>query len=190
MAPSIALRPGNTANIHSFVPGDSILKSLTLVSAVQELVELLDITIFDYNQDNPTLLYPDISVNYDAGVCTATIPVPYRKVAGVKKSVDYLNAYSGWVTPTTGELTGVDNILDAYMYLLDSLGDANDALRPGLVIQSAKGTTTNNDDGVAKERQTSFNLPYDTVVNLTTGIIEKIFQDYVYFVDKQQGYAV
>jgi hypothetical protein len=190
MAPSIALRANNTVNINSFVPGDSILKSTTLVGAMQETIELLDIVIFDYNQDNPTLLYPDISVNYDAGVCTATIPVPYRKVAGVKKAVDYLNAYSGWTTPTTGELTGVDNILDAYIYLLDSLGDANDALRPGLIIQSAKTTTTNNDDGVAKEKQTSVNLPYDTVVNQTTGVVEKIFQNYPYFVDIQQGYPV
>lgn len=190
MAPSIALRANNPVNINSFVPGDSILKSTTLLGAMQETVELLDIVIFDYNQDNPTLLYPDISVGYDAGICTATIPVPYRKVAGVKKSVDYLNDYSGWVTPTTGELTGVDNILDAYIYLLDSLGDANDALRPGLIIQSAKSTTTNNDDGVAKERQTSFNLPYDSVVNPVTGIVEKVFQNYVYFVDKQQGYPV
>jgi hypothetical protein len=190
MAPSIALRANNTVNINSFVPGNSILKSTTLVAAMQETVELLDIVIFDYNQDNPTLLYPDISVSYDASVCTATIPVPYRKIAGVKKAVDYLNAYSGWTTPTTGELAGVDNILDAYIYLLDSLGDANDALRPGLIIQSAKTTTTNNDDGVAKEKQTSFNLPYDTVVNQTTGVVEKIFQNYPYFVDIQQGYPV
>lgn len=187
---SIALRAGNTVNINSFVPGDSPLKSTTLVGAMQEVVELLDIVIFDYNQDNPTLLYPDISIAYDAGVCTATIPVPYRKVAGVKKSVDYLNAYSNWTTPTTGELAGIDNILDAYIYLLDALGDANDALRSGLIIQSAKSTTTNVDDAVAKERQTSFNLPYDTVVNLTTGVVEKIFQNYPYFVDTQQGYPV
>jgi hypothetical protein len=183
-------RTATATNYHLFEGGDSKIQSPTLLGALQEVTELLDATILDYNQNNPTLLYPDITVNYDAGVCTSAIPVPYRKVGGVKTSVDYLNPYSGWTTPTTGELVGITNILDAYLYILDAVGDGNDALRPGLIIQSAKTTTTNTDDAVAKEVQTSFNLPYDTVTDPVTGKVSKVFQDYFTILDGQLGFPI
>jgi hypothetical protein len=183
-------RAASATNYHLFEGGDSIIKNPTLLGALQEVVEVLDLVILEYNQNNTTLPYPDINVSYDAGVCTSSIPVPYRKINGEKKSVDYLNPYSGWVVPTTGELAGIDNILDAYMYILGAVGDGNDALRPGLIVQDARTTTTNVDDAIAKERATSFTLPYDTLTDSQTGKVSKVFQDYFTILDGQLGFPI
>jgi hypothetical protein len=184
------LRTATATNINTFVGGDSIITATTLVGALQEVTELLDIAIFDYNQNNTLLPYPDIDVTYNAGLCAATIPVPYEKVAGVKVPVSYLNAYTDWVVPTTGELAGIANLLGAYLYILNAMTDANDLLRPGVVIQSAKPTTSNTDDNVAKQYATSFGLPFDTVVDAATGLVSKVFQNFHVITDLQQGYPI
>jgi hypothetical protein len=186
---ALALRSADNTNINGFLPGDSILKSETLVGALQECVELLDLTIADYNAANTLLPYPDISVDYSAGVANVTIPVPYEKVAGVKVPVAYLNSYTDWAIPTTGELTGITTLLGAYLYILAAMGDANDALRPGVIIQDAKPTTNNTDDSIAKQFTTGFGLPFDTIVD-ATGAVKKVFQNFHIITDIQQNYPI
>jgi hypothetical protein len=184
------LRTATATNINLFEKGDALIESTTLVGALQEVVERLDIAIFDYNQSNTLLPYPDIDVTYNAGLCSVSIPVPYEKVAGQKTPVSYLNGYTAWVTPTTGELAGITTLLGAYLYILEAMGDANDLLRPGVIIQSAKPTTSNTDDQVAKQYATAFGLPFDTVVDAVTGVISKVFQNFHVVTDLQQGYPI
>lgn len=186
---ALALRTPDNTNINGFVPGDSILKSETLAGALQEVVELLDLTIASYNAANTLLPYPDISVDYSAGVANVTIPIPYEKVLGVKTPVSYLNAYTDWATPTTGELEGITTLLGAYLYILSAFGDANDALRPGVVINDAKPTTNNTDDSIAKQFTTGFALPFDTIVD-ATGAVKKVLQNFHVITDIQQGYPI
>lgn len=184
------LRTLTATNINLFDGGDSILLAPTLVGALQEVVEQLDLAIFDYNQANTLLPYPDIDVTYNAGLCAVTIPVPYTKVNNVKTPVSYLDDYCDWVTPTTGELAGISTLLGAYLYILDAMGDANDLLRPGIIVNSAKPTTSNTDDSVAKLFSTAFGLPFDTIVDSASGEVKKVFQNFHVITDLQQGYPI
>jgi hypothetical protein len=184
------LRTATATNINLFEGGDSNITSATLLGAMQEITEVLDLGIAAYNADNTLLPYPDIDITYNAGVCSATIPVPMDKVAGEWVALNYLNAYIPWVVPTTGELTGIANALEAYLYILEAVGDANDLLRPGSIIQSAKGTTTDALDKIAKVNNTTFTLPFDTVVDAVTGAVSKVFQNFHVITDLQQGYPI
>jgi len=184
------LRTATATNINLFEKGDSKIESLTLVGALQEVVEKLDIAIFKYNQANTLLPYPNIDVTYNNGICACSIPVPYEKIAGKKMPVSYLDSFSNWTIPTAGELTGVANLLGAYLYILEALGDANDLLKPGIIIQSAKPTTSHVDEMIAKEFTTAFGLPYDTLIDATTGLVSKVFQNYHVITDLQQGYPI
>ena len=184
------LRTATATNINLFEKGDALIESTTLLGALQEVVERLDKAIFDYNQSNTLLPYPDIDVTYNAGLCAVTIPVPYNKVAGEKVPVNYLDPYSTWTVPTTGELAGITTLLGAYLYILEAVGDANDLLRPGVVIQSAKPTTSSNDDQVAKQISTAFGLPFTSVVDAVTGEIKKVFENFHVITDLQQGYPI
>ena len=184
------LRTATATNINLFEAGDSNITSPTLLGALQEAMETLDKAIADYNTDNTLLPYPDIDITYNAGVCAASIPVPMDKVAGAWVPLSYLNNYAPWVVPTTGELVGQPNLLAAYLYLLEAVGDANDILRPGSIIQSAKGTTSDSLDKIAKVNNTTISLPFDTVVDEITGQIRKVFQNFHVITDLQQGYPI
>ena len=81
-------------------------------------------------------------------------------------------------------------MLGAYLYILEAVGDANDLLRPGVVIQSAKPTTSSNDDQVAKQISTAFGLPFTSVVDAVTGEIKKVFENFHVITDLQQGYPI
>jgi hypothetical protein len=184
------LRTATAINVNLFEGGDSNITAPTLVGAFQEIVEKLDLGIASYNASNELLPYPDIDVSYAAGNCSGSIPIPMEKVAGEWEPSDYLDAYIPWVVPTSGELVGKKSALEAYIYIIEALGDANDLLRPGAIITSARGTTSNSFDKVAKQTATSFNFPYDTVVGATTGEVKKVFQNIHIFTDLQQGQPI
>lgn len=184
------LRTATATNINLFEKGDSSITSPTLLGALQECMESLDIAIANYNADNSLLPYPDIDITYNANVCAATIPVPMDKVNGIWVPLNYLANYAVWVTPTTGELTGLTSLLAAYLYLLEAVGDANDILRPGSIIQSAKGTTSDALDKVSKVNNTTISLPFDTIVDAVTGAVSKVFQNYLVIADLQQGQPI
>lgn len=184
------LRTATAINLNGFEPGDSIFKSTTLMGVFQECVELLDLSIASYNASNTLLPFPDISIDYAAGVCTGTIPIPYEKILGVQTPLNVLNSYSAWVTPTDGELEGITSLSGAYIKLLGLVGDLNDILRVGVIIQDARPTTTNNDDKIAKQYETTFALPYDTIVDAITGEVKKILQNFHVITDIQQGYPI
>lgn len=184
------LRTATATNVNLFEGGDSNITSPTLVGAFQEILEKLDLGIAAYNASNDLLPYPDIDISYSAGVCSGSIPVPMEKIRGEWEPANYLDAYIPWVEPTTGELVGVKSALEAYVYIIEALGDANDLLKPGSIILSAKGTTSNSFDKVAKQTATSFSFPYDTIVDAATGEIKKVFQNIHIFTDLQQGQPI
>lgn len=181
------LRTATATNVNLFEAGDSSITSTTLLGALQQSMEALDKAIADYNADNSLLPYPDIDITYNANVCAATIPIPMDKVGGNWVPLNYLAAYAPWMVPTTGELTGITSLLAAYLYILEAVGDANDLLRPGSIVQSAKGTTSDSLDKVSKVNNTTISLPFDTIVDSLTGAIRKVFQNYHVITDLQQG---
>jgi hypothetical protein len=177
-----------STNYHSFNPGDSILKSETLLGAIVECSELIVRAIRDYNQDNALLPFPEATLAWDDSTQTVTFEtaVPYKKTGTVKTPVDYLNAYDGWDVPTTGELIGVTNLLGAYMYLVDAVVYGNEKLQPTLIIQSPADFVLFSDNNNDNQYATSYTLPYNSGVDSVTGVIEKIAQNYFIFLDMQE----
>jgi hypothetical protein len=186
---AIELRTLTATNYHGFEAGDSVLASDNLLAAYFELKNLVLKSIKSYNQENPDLLYPepDVSADDNTNTDTLSIEIPYRKVGGVKKSVNYLDAYSGWTTPTTGELDGIDNILDAFWYLAEAVDYGFNKLIPNVIIADTKGLVTVGDDG--SKRSVTSTLPYNTIVS-AIGVPTQVALDAFVFLDMQEGNTI
>lgn len=185
---AITLRTGTATNYSTFDGGDSVIKSTQLNAALLECAERIDLAIAAYNQENPIVPFPDIEVSTTGNSYSSAIAVPYRVVAGVKKAVTYLTAggYDEWVVPTTGELTGVETLLDAYVYLANAVTYGNDKLRPSSIINSPKDFLTFNDDGNANQYVTSLTMPINAGVDATGEPFRKAVP-YMVFLDLQEG---
>jgi hypothetical protein len=184
---ALDLRTPTATNFNLFDTGDSIFKSVTLIDTLFECLELINKSIREHNLDN-ILQYPEASLTYDDNSRTASfdVKVPYKKVAGAKVAVTYLDPYAGWIIPTTGELAGKVSLLDAYVYLVDSITYVNDKLQESPAIKVVKDLMTFTDDNNANTYTTAGTMPYNSVTS-ATGIIQKIGQNYPLFLDMQEG---
>lgn len=190
---AITLRTGADGSIVStnynvFAPGDSILKSETLLGALVECSERMVKAIRAYNQDNALLPFPEAVLTWDDATQTVSFStdVPYKKAGTTKTPVAYLDSYDEWETPTTGELIGVTNLLGAYMYLVDAVVYGNEKLQPTLIIQSPADFVLFSDNNNDNQYTTSFTLPYNSGVDAVSGVIEKNAQNYFIFLDMQE----
>lgn len=197
MAYSVNNAPPHAApNWRVFGPGDSILKSVTRMAALKELLQLLINAIAENNATNVIQLPQFTSqTDDDAGLMTASGAIPYKivvdPVTGAEslKSVNFLNDYLAWTTPTAGDLAGVDNPYDAFIYMLRQVNRLNDAIRQGGLINSAAGLTTLVDDETARERQFTINVQTVAIVT-ATGSIESIIQEHGLIADMQAGILI
>ena len=166
------------------------------MAALKELLQLLINAIAENNATNVIQLPQFTSqTDDDAGLMTASGAIPYKivvdPVTGAEslKSVNFLNDYLAWTTPTAGDLAGVDNPYDAFIYMLRQVNRLNDAIRQGGLINSAAGLTTLVDDETARERQFTINVQTVAIVT-ATGSIESIIQEHGLIADMQAGILI
>jgi hypothetical protein len=188
--------PNSAANWRVFAPGDSILKSVSRMAALKEILQILINAIAENNATN-TIQLPQFtsSTDDDSGLFSAAGSIPYKilidPVSGDEslKSVNYLSDNLTWVTPTTGDLTGIDNPYDALIYMLRQVNRLNDVIRAGGLVNSAAGLTTLVDEETTRERQ--FTINTQTVAIITaTGAVESILQEHGVIADMQAGILV
>lgn len=186
---ALDLRTPTATNFHSFDPGDSILKSENLLAAFVECQALVLKAYKNYNQENPDVLLPEPEVSTDAntGINSCSIEMPYRKVGGVKQSLQYINDYSDWAEPTTGELTGLTSILDAFYYLAEAVDYGCSKLIPGIAINDVRGLTAIGDDN--SKRTVTSTLPYNSIVS-ATGVEQMVAQDFFILLDLQENLPI
>jgi hypothetical protein len=184
---ALVLPIGNT-RFQTFDPGDSIIKSITRVAAFFECATLLHSAILEYNQENPTVPYPvsAFSFNDDDSTATFSIQIPYAITATGKKARDYIKDATTWVVPTTGELAGVESLLDALEYMTRIMSYVNDKLRSNVIINSPQGLVIYDDNYTEAQWSISFTLPYNSVVDIT-GQVRKDGINYPVFLDMQEG---
>jgi hypothetical protein len=197
MAYSVNNAPPNAhPNWRIFDPGDSILKSVTRMAVAYELLQLLINAISEYNATN-TIQLPtfELAVDGDAGSFTASGSVPFKILVDAtsgeqtKKAVSYLNDNLAWVTPTTGDLAGIDNPYDALIYMCRQILRLNDAIRAGGLINSASGLVTLTTDDTAREHQFTFGVQTVAVVN-ADGTVGNQIQEHGLVADMQAGILV
>lgn len=195
---AIVLRTAAATNYNVFAPGDSVLKSTTLLGAYFECMALALKAFKSYNQDNPDVLLPEPEVSTDdnTGTSTVSLNIPYRRVGAVKKSLAYINPYSAFVLPTSGELfenvagggVPIDNILDALWYLSEAVDYGLTKLVPNVFLNDTKGLVTVSDDG--SSRTVTSTLPYNVFVDAVTGIQSNIPVNGMVFLDMQENLPI
>jgi hypothetical protein len=185
---AITLRTAAATNFATFDGGDSIFKSVSLNGALLEAAELVDLAIAQYNQENPIVPFPDIEVSTTGNSYSSSIAVPYRTIAGVKKAVTYLTngGYDSWVVPTTGELAGLETLLDAYIYIANACTYGNDKLRASSIFNSPKDFLTFTDDGNANQYLTTLTMPINAGVDAAGEPFRRAVP-YFNFLDLQEG---
>jgi hypothetical protein len=183
----LAFRTADNTNHNGFIPGDSKLKSITLLGAIFECKTRLLLAIKAYNRQNPELPIAEPEVGSDDNDLRNTLGVtlPYRRSAAGKKSLAYFAAYSDWTTPTTGELTGVDNIADAMFYLLDSADQVLQEMTPNDFLADPKGLITITDNNTS--RTMAMTLPFDLIIDDATGVESRPPVNGIIFYDLAQG---
>jgi hypothetical protein len=166
----LAFRTADNTNHNGFVPGDSVIKSTTLLGAIYECKTRLLLAIKAYNRQNADLPIPEPEVASDDndGSNTLTMSLPYRRVGATKRSLAYFADYSDWVVPTTGELTGFTNIADAFFYLIDSADQVLQEMTPNAFLADPKGLITISDDN--NSRAVNYSLPFDLIIDSATGV--------------------
>ena len=185
---AIELRSATAENYNSFDPGDSVLKSNTLLGVYFEATVLIVAAVRAYNQDNAGLPYPAPSSSSDDESSTANfaIEIPYRRAGTAQKATSTIAPYTEWVTPTTGELEGIDSLMDAFVYLAEAVVYGNDKLVPTLIVNSAKTFVTFADNRNDNNYSISSTLPYNSGVDATGVGFEKA-QNYFLFLDMQEN---
>jgi hypothetical protein len=187
--------PAGNPNWRVFEPGDSILKSETRMAAIYECLQILVIAIAEFNASNIiSLTQFEMGFDVDAGNMNASGGVPYQvsvDTAGAetKKAVDYLGSYSGWTTPTTGELADLDNPYDALVYLVRQNNRLNDAIRPNVLINDPKGLSTLNDNLTENQYDFTLAIPFTAEVK-ADGSVSNLLQEYGIIADMQNGVLV
>jgi hypothetical protein len=191
---TITLRTAAAANYNTFDPGDSILQSVNLMAAYFECLALVLKAFKSYNQDNPDVLLvePEVAKDDNTNTSSVSLTAPYRRAGADKKSLAYINSYSSWVTPTTGEFfenvagggDPIDNILDAMWYLAEAVDYGLSKIVPNVVIQDLKGLVTVSDDG--SSRGITSTLPYNPSVS-ATGVEQTIPMNVMIFLDMQEN---
>jgi hypothetical protein len=182
---AIELRYIGATNWNAFDKGDSVLNSVDLSSAMFEMFNIMVNATKSYNQDNPDLLYPvpTSSKNDTDNSSTLSVEVPFRKIAGVRASVEYIDGYSGWIVPTTGELAG-KKFLDALIYLFDAGDYGLQKLQESVIVKNAAGLVTVVDDNA--KRSITASLPFTSKIN-ATGAIEIIAINWGIYLDLQES---
>lgn len=177
-------------------PGDSILKSTTLLACAREICSLVVKGIQSYNRANPNLQVPTASLSDDADArqMAFAVQVPYVQVetaAGsgivVNKASNNIGAYTSWVTPTTGYFTGVESLLDALVKIVDYVTYVAQQLEPTALYNSPVGFFTLDDNKTNNEYTVSINTGVNEVVNSVTGISQIIVDEWTRIIDYQQG---
>jgi hypothetical protein len=177
-----------------FDPGDSILKSTNLIAAFNECSSRYGTAVAAYNAANPAVAIaaPDMSIDPETSQRSSTFTLLANKEYDTASNsfrtvpLNYIQAYSGWVSPTTGNLAGVAS-LPAALYLLQQAFKANnDLIQPNLLFADPSGNTTINDASDGSIECTNImvvNQSYDAVTGLPT------FTPWNYFtlLDEQQG---
>lgn len=180
--------PVDNTQFQTFAPGDSIIASETRMGAYFETAQKLHSGILEYNQENPTVPYPvsALAFNDDDSTATFSIQIPYQVTAAGKTARDYIKDATGWTVPTTGELAGIESLLDCFEYQTRILSYINDKLRANVIINSPQGLITYADDYTNSEWAIGFTLPYNAVVS-STGQLLKNAINYPVFLDMQEG---
>lgn len=185
---ALNLPAGNTT-FATFANGDSIIASLTRCDAFMETIQKLSKAISDYNRENTIVPYPaaDVTFNDAAGTMDFNISSPYSISAlGARECNDYIAAYTDWIVPTTGELTGVKSLLDAYFYQVSVFTYIGDKLRASVLYNDIRGLVTLDDNRTNSEFISAVTFPYNTIVTIL-GVITKVAVDYAAALDKQEG---
>lgn len=189
MAPAF----GNTKH-SEFDPGDSILKSTSIIAAFVELSARYGIAVAAYNAANPVVAIaaPDSSIDPETGLRTSTFTIlgneTFDTVSNRYKlqTLNYIGAYSNWTTPTTGNLEGVDNLPEALYLIMQVMKQNNDLVQPNLLFADPSGNTviTDNRDGAI---ECTCTLVVNQSIDATTGVPVYTPWNYFTLLDEQQG---
>lgn len=189
MAPAF----GN-ADYSVFDGGDSILKATNLLAAIVEATAKYGRAVTAYNADNPTVAIPlpDSNIDPETSTRTMTFSLLASKVydatanAFVNEFKNYIQPYSGWTVPTTGNLAGVTSLGEALFLILQAVKLGNDLITPNLLFAdpSQYTTVTDNQDGAI---ECSCTMVVNESFDAVTGNPTFTAWDYFQLLNDQQG---
>jgi hypothetical protein len=177
-------------------PGDSILKSTTLLACSREICSLVVKGIQSYNRANPNLLVPTASLSDDADArqMSFSVQVPYVQVETapgsgivVNKANNNIGAYTSWTVPTTGYFAGVESLLDALVKIVDYVTYVAQQLEPTALYNSPVGFYTLEDNKTNNEYAISINTGVNAIVDSVTGVTQIVVDEWTRIIDYQQG---
>jgi hypothetical protein len=177
-----------------FDPGDSGLVGTSLLSATNQAITKYGKALVAYNAANAALPLPLVDTLNDpeASLRTNTFTLLASKVYSTTTKkfenvfATYVEPYSTWVTPTTGDLEGVTTLAEACHLLVHACKLAYDLLQPNIFLADPSGLVSiadNSDGGI------EHSLQYLMIESLdaTTGDTIYKINDLLTIVDEQQG---
>jgi hypothetical protein len=189
--------PNLVPNWRVFDPGDSGLKSVTRMAALNELQEKLIKGTREFNASN-TIQLPQfqLTIDGDTNELTASGSMEYRidvdPTTGdqSKQYVNYIAPYFEWTTPTTGELKGQETPQAALAYMLRQLNRLNDSITPGRLFGDPRGLVTLDDNASTNnESFTVAGLPVIVSESATGQVLYELLE-YGVISDLQHGILV
>jgi hypothetical protein len=186
--------PFGNAKFSLFDPGDSILKSTSLLGAMQEVTARYAKAVQYALAANPalTLAVPDTNVDPESGSRTVSFSLLAKRkyVTATNSFVNEFRSnvadYSGWVVPTTGNLVGCPDIETACDLIFDAIKYCYNLVTPNLIINdpSQYATVTEDRNGLLSYTNT---VVVDESFNPTTGLPTFTIFDFLKELDTQQG---
>jgi hypothetical protein len=179
---------GNTT-CSEFVPGDSILNSTSLLGVWMEMCEIYTSGVRSYNVDNGSapMPIPDNGGDRDTGDSTFAATIPYRSTVNLTTgkveniAANYIDAYVGWVEPTSGNLAGVKSFAEAMIIVHGAIKYQNSQIEAGSTFQDFNGRFTVQEEDETDAWSITSSVGRITRVNSTTGAVETIVQDHFVF---------
>lgn len=191
----MALPPlfGNT-KYSEFDGGDSILLGTSLLGAYNQAAARWGKAVRAYNSANPSvaLALPDSNIDPETSTKTTTATLlsskEYDAVSGnmIDVFANYVDSYTGWVVPTSGNLEGCPSLAKALFLLTHAIKRAYDLLEPNQFVAdpSAFASITDNNDGAIS---TAVTFVVTEVFDSVTGNPNYEVYDLLTLVDDQQN---
>ena len=186
--------PFGNVKYSEFDPGDSGIIGASLLKAANQLFTRYGNSVVAYNAANGALPLPLVDTNNDpeSSLRTNTLSLLARKVYNVVSKkfeiefATYVEPYTTWVVPTTGNLEGCTSLAEACFLVAMAIKQAYDLLQPNAFVADPSGlaSITDASDGVIP-----ISIQYLMVESIDplTGDTRFAVNDLLELLDRQEG---
>jgi hypothetical protein len=186
--------PFGNVKYSEFVPGDSGILGTSLLKAANQLFTKFGNAVVAYNAANGALPLPLADTNNDpeSSLRTNTFTLLARKVYNPATAkfdtvfATYIEPYSNWVTPTTGNLAGCTTLSEACYLVSMAIKQAYDLLQPNAFVADPSGLASITD---ATDGQIPIAIQYLMVESIDPATGDTVFavNDLLELLDRQEG---